>query len=79
MPKYRVIFDREKCIGNLSCAAVHPALWIPTPDGKVDMKDAVQRPDGRWEIIIEHKDYQINKDAVDVCPVNVIVIEEIMG
>lgn len=77
MVKYRIIFDREKCIGALSCVAVHPALWIPTSDGKVDMKNAVKRPDGKWEIIVEEEEYPVNKEAAEVCPVNVIVVEKI--
>ena len=76
MPKYKVIFDREGCIGALACAAVDPDKWIISSDGKVDLKGAKKRADGKFEAIIEARDLQINKDAAEVCPVNVIKIEE---
>ncbi len=75
--KYKVIFDREACIGALACNAVAPEYWLLADDGKVDLKGAKQRADGKWELLIEEKKYAINKEAADSCPVSAIVIEEV--
>ncbi len=75
--KYRVIFDRETCIGALACNAVAPELWELADDGKVDLKGATQREDGKWELIIDESQLNKNKEAADSCPVYAIVIEEV--
>ena len=38
MVKYKIIFDRDACIGALSCNAVSPDFWKLSEDGKVDLK-----------------------------------------
>lgn len=75
--KYRVIFDRDTCIGALACNAVAPDFWDLSDDGKVDLRGATKRDDGKYELIIDEKDMNINKEAADSCPVYAIVIEEI--
>jgi len=75
--KYRIIFDRETCIGALACNAVAPDFWTLAKDGKVDLKDAKKRDDGKWELIVEEKDMAINKEAAESCPVYAIVIEDV--
>lgn len=75
MAKYKIEFDRENCIGAYACSAVAEEFWLNNDDGKVDLKDATFNKDtGRWELIIDEKDYPINKEAADVCPVAVITI-----
>jgi len=75
--KYRVIFDREACIGALACNAVAPELWELADDGKVDLKGATKREDGKFELIIDESQVDQNKEAADSCPVYAIVIEEV--
>ncbi len=77
MAKYKVIFDRETCIGAIACYSVNPKFWDLSKDGKVDLKNAKKNKSGKYELIIEEEDFQINKDAADVCPVLAIVIEKI--
>ena len=79
MAKYKIIYDREACIGALACAAVSPQFWLVAADGKVDLKDATYNEGTKkWELIIEsEKDFKLNKDAEGVCPVNVIKVEKI--
>ena len=77
MRKYKIIFDREACIGAIACFSVNPKFWELSSDGKVDLKGSKKNKDGKWELIIGEKDFQINKDAVEVCPVLAIVIEKI--
>ncbi len=75
MAKYKIIFDREACIGALACARVAPEFYIIANDGKVDLKNAeFNEKTQKYELIIEEKDLYDNKDAEDVCPVKAIEI-----
>jgi len=78
MPKYKIEFDREVCIGALACTAVAEKFWPRAEDGKVDLTNSTyNEKTKKWELIIDEKDYEINKDAAEVCPVDVIVINKI--
>ena len=76
--KYKIEFDREICIGALACNAVAENFWPRTDDGKVDLANATYNEHTKkWELIIEEKDFEINKDSADVCPVEAIVITKL--
>ncbi len=79
MVKYKIIFDREACIGALSCNVVAPEFWKIAQDGKVDLKGAnYNKETGKFELIVDEKHINPNKEAAKVCPVlNVILIEEL--
>ncbi len=78
MAKYKVIFDRELCIGALACLAVNDKFWKESDDGKVDLKGAtLNKVTGKWELIIDEKDFNINVEAAEVCPVIAIRVEKI--
>ena len=78
MVKYNIIFDRDACIGALSCNAVSPDFWKLSEDGKVDLKNAkFNETTGKHELIVDEKDLSSNKDAESVCPVYAIKIEKI--
>ena len=78
MPKYKIEFDRELCIGALACTAVAPDFWPRSEDGKVDLKGATyNEKTKKWELIIEDKDFEINQEAADVCPVEAIKITKV--
>ena len=55
-------------------------LWPRAEDGKVDLTGATyNKQTKKWDLIIDEKNFEINKDAADVCPVdaiNVIKIDE---
>lgn len=74
--KYRIVFDRDVCIGALACNAVAPDVWKLAEDGKVDLIGAKKRDDGKFEIVIDEKDLTLNKEAAESCPVYAIVVEE---
>ena len=75
MAKYKIEFDREVCIGALACNAVAEHLWLRSSDGKVDLAGAnYNGQTKKWELIIDEKDYAINKDSADVCPVEAIKV-----
>lgn len=75
--KYRVIFDREVCIGALACNAVDESVWALADDNKVDLVGGTKRDDGKWEIIIDEEQLGKQKEAADSCPVFAIKIEEV--
>ncbi len=75
--KYKIIFDRDVCIGALACNAVAPEVYTLADDGKVDLKGGTQRPDGKWELIVDESQIALNREAADSCPVYAIKIEEV--
>jgi len=62
---FKIIHDREACIGCGACAAVCPVNWKMADDGKSD------------PIKTEVKEIGCNKEAADACPVQCIKIKEI--
>ena len=70
--KYQIQHDRPNCIGCAACAAVAPDFWTMHEDGKSDIVGCNKRDDEWEELDIEEKDYRVNRDAADSCPVNVI-------
>jgi len=78
MAKYKISFDREACIGALACLAVADKFYKESDDGKVDLNDATYNEDtGKWELIIDEDDFDINQEAAEVCPVIAIKVEKI--
>ena len=78
MAKYKIEFDKEACIGALSCYAAAPNFWPRSNDGKVDLKGSIYNKNTKkWELIVGVKDIEINKEAEEVCPVFVIKISKI--
>lgn len=75
--KYKVIFDKNKCIGALACYAVAQKYWELSDDGKVNLIGATKRDDGKFELIVEEGEIEANRDAADSCPVYAIEIEEV--
>ena len=73
--KYIIEHDRPNCIGCAACAAVAPDFWTMNEDGKSDIVGCKNRDDEWEELDIGEKDYQVNKEAADSCPVNVIHIK----
>ena len=75
MKKYKIVLDREGCIGAAACVAVHPERWKMKDDGKVSIQgEGVEKKDGNEELIITEEELELHKEAAEVCPVNVIHI-----
>src|SRR3989338_6218189 len=72
--KFQIQHDRPNCIGCAACAAVAPDFWTMSEDGKSDIVGCTKRDDEWEELDVEEKDYAVNKEAADSCPVNVIHI-----
>ena len=76
---FKIEHDRPGCIACAACAAVAPEFWeMSKDDGKSDVIGSKQTTNGNEvvleELDLEDKDYELNKSAADVCPVNVIHI-----
>jgi ferredoxin len=75
--QYKIIYDREACIGAFACVAAAPNFWVFNEDGKADFKGATFNAETRkWELIIDEADFEDNKAAAEVCPVLAITIEK---
>jgi len=73
MNKFKVIHDHEGCIGCGACAAVAEEYWEMIGD-KAHLKES-KMIDGN-EVRILDKDFEMNEEAMQVCPVEVIHIKE---
>jgi ferredoxin len=79
---YRIVFDRKNCIGAAACAAVAPEFWVMKDDGKADLVGAKTDENGNQVLIVKESQLSkegknvlaVNKDAAEVCPVQVIHI-----
>jgi len=77
MPKYKIEYEREACIGAAACAAVAPNFWKMVDDGKADLLGDAKKNEetGMWELIVEtEEDLKLNMEAAECCPVTVIHI-----
>lgn len=64
MAKYKIVFDRENCIGAYACVAVAPDTWQEGDDNKANLV--------KTEFDEDELPKQI--EAAKACPVNVIKI-----
>ena len=64
MAKFKIVHDRDGCIGCGACASVCPDNWEMADDGKSKPKKT------------ELDEIGCNQQAADACPVSVIKIEE---
>ena len=78
MAKFKVEYNRKKCIGAGTCAAVSPDNWEMEDSGKAALKgSAFNEQTQMFEKIIDDKDFDSNKRAADGCPKKVIHITNI--
>ena len=64
MTKFKIVHDRDKCIGCGACAGICPDNWEMADDGKSKPKNT------------ELDSLDCNQDAEDACPVNCIKIKK---
>lgn len=77
MPKVKVVFNRQNCIGAASCVAVCPKYWKLLDDGKAELLGSKKNPKtAEYELEIEasQEDLTCLKESADACPVQVIKI-----
>ncbi len=73
----KIVYDREKCIGCGSCVVICSDFWEIGKDNKAILRKSKLNPKtAKYEIFFEWSDEKgCNSDAVEVCPVKAIVIE----
>ncbi len=73
--RYKIVYDREGCIGAAACVAAYPERWSLADDGKADVKDGTQNDDNTvQELEFTEEEFQKMMDSAQACPVNVIHI-----
>ena len=79
MAKYKVILDRDRCIGTASCMAVAHRFWDLQDDGKIMLINSkINEETNKWELIVEtEEDLMENQEAESVCPVSAIKVEKL--
>ena len=80
--KYKIVHDRDICIGCSACASVCPKYWIMEDDGKSSIVGHEKTGNGEEEVLGTNEtpldvDFESNMDAAESCPVNCIHIKEI--
>ena len=80
--KYKIIHDRDICIGCSACASVCPKYWVMDSDGKSSIVGHTKTGNGEEEILGTNEspldvDFEANMDAAESCPVNCIHIHEV--
>ena len=69
---FRILHDKPNCIGCGACAVIAPKFWEMNDDGKADVIGGKNLSNGQQEGRIEQKDFEINLEAAESCPVEVI-------
>ena len=68
--RYKVVYDRNLCIGAAACATAAPEGWeIDKEDGKANLIGGEKAGVEKFEMIIDEKDYKKFQDSAEVCPV----------
>lgn len=79
MAKYKITYDRKGCIGAASCVAVFEEMWEIDEEGKAKilLKNVKNLGNGIFEVVIEEDLLNKVRESAQVCPVNVIHIENL--
>jgi ferredoxin len=72
MPKIKL--EREKCIGDGSCAALCPKYFELVDDGKAHIKGSTKDAQEVEELEVEK--IECGQSACDACPAQCIYIEK---
>jgi ferredoxin len=72
---YKIVYNRDDCIGAAACIAAFPERWEMADDGKADLKGGKPNDDNSvQELEITQEEFQKMMDSAQACPVNVIHI-----
>ncbi len=74
--KFKVVHYKKDCISCGACAAIAPQFWEMDEEGMSQLKGAQEVGD-HWELQMEDDEAkEANQEAADVCPVQIIHINE---
>jgi len=81
--RFRIVHEKEICIGCGACAAVCPSHWEMQDDGKSHLRGSELKeqnemgtPDVTINEVKELDELEENQQAADVCPVNCIHVKK---
>jgi len=77
---YKIEHEKEVCIGCGACAAVAPKFWVMEDGLDGSLKSHVtgsKKVSKTEELDLDEKDFAINKEAAESCPVNCIHIRDL--
>ncbi len=76
--KFKIIFNREACIGAFYCMSSDPKNWKQAPhdNRKVDLAGATENKEAKVWVKAVTED-EMKKEAEERCPVRAIQIVEI--
>ncbi len=78
--KYKIVYDRNGCIGAFACVAVLPHRWGVAEDSKADLIGGkLEGQNFVLELELTPEELELEIDAARVCPVNVIHIYDEQG
>ncbi|MBI2583791.1 MAG: ferredoxin [Candidatus Aenigmarchaeota archaeon] len=79
MPKkFKIVFDKEACIGAFFCISTDPKNWVNAPydNRKVDLRNGIFNPETKkFEKVVNEDEFM--EEAEKTCPVFAIKIVEI--
>ena len=78
MIKYKIIYNKNECIGAGECETLSPEFWKLENDGNATLKNAIIKGDKEiYELEIDETEVNKQKLIVDSCPVGCIKIIKI--
>lgn len=72
MGKFKVIYDKNSCIGAGACVVLSPDIFQPSDDGKVNLLGARDLGNEKFELITNSKESIL--EAAESCPVQAIKV-----
>jgi ferredoxin len=73
----RITHHRVKCIGCNYCVEAAPSRWVMDhKDGKSTLLNAKEKK-GIYICITGNDEFEANLEAAQICPVNIIRVEQI--
>lgn len=75
---YKIVYDRNSCIGAGECEAISKRLWHVDNEGKAVLKGAkLNEETGKYELEITDEEFKEQDTVVGSCPIACIKIEKI--
>ncbi len=72
---FKIIHERNKCIGCAVCASVCPKYFeMSDSDGLANLKNSAEN-NGIYELTAE-EEINCAKEAADICPVKILKVED---
>ncbi len=78
--KYKIIYDRNLCIGAGTCVAINPKSWeLDNSDNKANLLNSKPKEENidTFELEIDESTFNIEMEAAKGCPVNCIHIIDV--